>query len=147
MIEPLRTDQIEAAKAVISEVCREFFGRSPLDYEDMDDVGAFYAEPNGCFLVLVDGGRVVGTGAVRRIDGQTCELKRMWFLPSYRGIGYGTEMAQRLLAFARHAGYERIRLDTSPVLEAAIRLYRRLGFRPIERYNDGPCGVFLMKEL
>jgi putative acetyltransferase len=146
-IKPLTDDQVEAAKAVIAEGCFEFFGQAPLAFEDMDDISANYAGPSGTFLVLIDDGQVVGTGAIRRLDDQTCELKRMWFLPPYRGKGYGTKMSELLLGFARSAGYKRVRLDTAPELESATKLYQRLGFGPRERYNDGPCTMFMEKQL
>jgi hypothetical protein len=44
-------------------------------------------------------------------------------------------------------GYQRVRLDTLTLLESANRLYRRLGFYPIERYNDGPGTIFMEKRL
>lgn len=146
-IEQLREHQIEAAKAVIREVCFEFFGQAPADFDDMEQIAEQYAAPWGTFLILLDGESVVGTGAIRRIDDRICELKRMWFLPSYRGRGYGSQMSAMLLDFARVAGYRRVRLDTAPELDAANRLYRRLGFQPIERYNDGPCSTFMEREL
>ena len=146
-IQRLTDSQIEAAKSVIAEGCLEFFGRPPAKFEDMDSISSMYREPAGTFLVLLDGQRVVGTGAIRRLDEQTCELKRMWFLPAYRGKGYGARMSEALLQFARSAGYKRVRLDTTPELAAANRLYRRLGFYPIERYNDGPGAIFMEKCL
>jgi putative acetyltransferase len=146
-IQPLRASQIKEAKAVIVEVCLEMFGHTPSLFEDMDRIASHYAAPSGTFLVLMDGERVVGTGAIRRLHEQTCELKRMWFLPAYRGKGYGTKMAEMLFEFARAAGYKRVRLDTAPELQAANKLYRRLGFYPIERYNDGPGTVFMEKQL
>ena len=71
----------------------------------------------------------------------------MWFLLPYRGRGLGAEMAKALLQFARSAGYTCVRLDTSAKLEEANKLYRRLGFRTIEPYNDGPCTIFMEKQL
>ena len=56
-------------------------------------------------------------------------------------------MAKALLQFARSAGYTCVRLDTSAKLEEANKLYRRLGFRTIEPYNDGPCTIFMEKQL
>jgi putative acetyltransferase len=56
-------------------------------------------------------------------------------------------MAGLLLDFGRRAGYQRIRLDTCPVLKSANKLYQRLGFHPIDRYNNGPGTVFMEKEL
>jgi putative acetyltransferase len=146
-IDEIRSHEIDAAKAVIREVCFEVFGHEPLAFDDMDQVLVQYAAPSGIFLVLRDAEAIVGTGAIRRIDRQTCELKRMWFLPSYRGRGLGRAMVERLLEFARQAGYERVRLDTTPTLTAANRLYQRIGFRPIERYNDGPGTIFMEKSL
>ncbi|MFN7138320.1 MAG: GNAT family N-acetyltransferase [Limisphaerales bacterium] len=146
IIRPLQPEDIEAAKGVIVAGCREFFGTEPAAFEDMDTLSQ-YAPPQGLFLVLTCGNIVVGTGAVRSIDQETCELKRMWFLPSYRGHGFGKQMAEMLLDFARSAGYRRILLDTDPRQLAAQRLYQKLGFKRIDRYNDGPCSIFLEKVL
>ncbi len=141
--QPLSSGQIEEARAVITAGCIEFFGEAPKNFEDMDRISSQYVKPSGIFLVLMDNERVVGTGAIRRLDEQTCELKRMWFLPAYRGKGHGTRMSELLFEFASSAGYQRVWLDTSPLLEAANRLYQRLGFYPIERYNDGPGTIFM----
>ena len=113
----------------------------------MERVAKGYAPPFGVFLVVLDDDRIVGTGAIRRLDESLCELKRMWLLPEYRGRGYGTLVADRLLDFARNVGYSRIRLDTAPELHRATRLYERLGFARIKRYNDGPCTIFMERPL
>jgi len=146
-IQPLRADQTDDARAIVVAGCKEFFGRPPEDFDDMADIKAHYSPPAGTFLVLLDAGHVVGTGGLRCLDDQTCELKRMWFLPAYRGKGYGTKMAESLLEFARKAGYRRVKLDTSPELHAANRLYWRLGFYPVDRYNEGGCTLFMEKQL
>ena len=146
-IQLLKDSQIEAAKAIVTEVCLEFFGRAPVNFEDMDAISLQYVAPTGIFLVLMDDNQVVGTGAIRRIDEQTCELKRMWFLAAYRGKGNGTKMAGLLLDFARSAGYKRVRLDTSPSLAAACKLFLRLGFYVTQLYNDGPSTIYMEKLL
>ena len=146
-IQRLKPTQVDAAKAVVIACCLEFFGNPPQLFEDMDQIAAQYTEPSGIFLVLMDGDRVVGTGAVRRLDDATCELKRMWFLPEYRGKGQGMKISELLLEFARAAGYKKMRLDTVPELVAANKLYQRLGFHPIERYNTGPGEIFMEKDL
>ena len=146
-IEPLNACDLHFAKAVIRDVCLEVFGHEPAALDDMDQVPTMYTPPSGIFLVLRDGPAIVGTGGIRRLDDSTCELKRMWFLPAYRGRGLGRAMAERLLEFAKTAGYERVRLDTSRRLVKANALYARLGFTPIARYNDGPASIFLEKFL
>lgn len=58
-------------------------------------------------------------------------------------------MAQILFDFAKQAGYWKIRLDLANEERQpeALKLYRKLGFYPIERYNDSPCLVFMEKLL
>lgn len=146
-IRPIRANEVDTARDVIIAVCFEFFGQAPVAFEDMDDIDLHYSGDEGAFLVLASSEKVVGTGAIRRLDDSTCELKRMWFLKEYRGRGWGREMAYRLFDSARQKGYTRIRLDTSAVLTQAIGLYRGLGFQDIERYNDGPGTIFMEKTL
>ena len=143
----LHRDQLATARGVVTTGSVEFFGSEPKGFKDMDDLAEDYEAPGGTMLVLLDGEAIVGTGGIRRLDSETCELKRMWFLPPYRGLGYGRQMSEMLFEFARSAGYRLVRLDTDPRLAAANRLYARLGFRPIEPYNDGPCAIFMEKEL
>ncbi len=154
-IKPIQLHQVEEVKRVIIAVCSEIFQVSEdtiLRYDvmsDVDDVRSHYLDNNGTFLVLVDQGRVVGCGAIRRLNDDICELKRMWFLKDYRGRGLGMKMAQMLLQFAREAGYKRVRLDTANEEKQAqaLKLYQRLGFYYIERYNDSFCTVFMEKML
>ncbi len=59
------------------------------------------------------------------------------------------KLAQRLLDFARNIGYKKVRLDTLDEQKQvpALKLYKRLGFYAIERYNDSFCTVFMEKML
>jgi len=105
--------------------------------EDMDDVQKSYFDDNGSFLVMVDGDQIIGTGAIKKLDDEICELKRLWFLKEYRGKGLGYKMVQELLSFARSRGYKRVRLETDPVAQSqALNFYKRLGFYEIPRYSQ-----------
>lgn len=158
-IRPLKPVEIPQAKLVVATVCREIFTWEPTPEEilrrweksqhlaDIDDVEAHYFGNRGTFLVLADGERLAGTGAIRQLSHDTCELKRMWFLKEYRGKGHGARMAAQLIEFAQQNGYRSIRLDTGSNQHQAIRFYRRLGFEPIERYNESTCDFFMEKLL
>ena len=50
---------------------------------DIDNVKFDYFDNNGIFLVLIDGNRVVGSGAIRKLDDKTCTSWRMLFLKEY----------------------------------------------------------------
>jgi putative acetyltransferase len=73
----------------------------------------------------------------------------MWFHQQYRGKGWGLEMAQMLFDFARQTGYQKVRLDLAKAEQQsqAMKLYTKLRFYSIERYNDSPYEVFMEKCL
>jgi len=153
----IQHNQIEEAKQIVRAVCLEIWQDVLTDeqlrhYDSMSDiehVRSHYFDNNGVFLVLVDNEQVVGTGAIRKLNDEICELKRMWFLKAYRGQGWGRKMVQILFDFARQAGYRKVRLDLANEERQpeALKLYRRLGFYSIERYNDSPCNIFMEKVL
>lgn len=156
-IRPIQQHQIKQAKQVVTAVCldvwQDILTEEDLKFHDsmsdIEQVQSHYFDNAGMFLVLVDNEQVVGTGGIRKLDDKICELKRMWFLKTYRGQGWGWKMAQMLFDFARQVGYRKVRLDL--VNEArqsqALKLYSRLGFYSIERYNDSLCNIFMEKSL
>lgn len=98
-----------------------------------------YGLPGGrLYLLETPIGEAVGTGALRRLDDEMCELKRLYIRPAFRGHGLAEETVRRLIIDARAMGYRRMVLDTFPFLKAAIRLYQKLGFREIPSYNGAP---------
>lgn len=156
-IRPMTPSDLPAAKQVMLTVAAGIFApdhpaasfanRQSAPMSDVDDFERHYGPPGGAFLVAADGGIVIGTGAIRRIDDETAELRRMWMLADYHGRGIGYRLATELLAFARAAGYRRVRLSTDAQQQRAIGFYQRLGFYPIERYRDTDDDVFLERRL
>ena len=68
-----------------------------------------------------------------------CEMKRMWVRPKFQGLGIGRKLAESLIDQARQHGYTAMYLDTVPAfMKAAHQLYGKLGFVPVERYNNNP---------
>jgi len=146
------------AKRVIYRVAKDVFNDSrPLDesiafYEergelkDMDNIEQSYFENGGTFLVTTEDDTIIGTGAIRKLDNRVCELKRLWLLSEYHGQGLGYRMIKRLLSFAKEKGYQRIRLETSPVYQkGAVEFYKRLGFYEIPIPNAGEDEDVLME--
>ena len=85
--------------------------------------------------------------ALRRLDGERCEMKRLYVQPQYRGRGLARQLIRRITEDARQIGYRCMLLDTLPVLEDAVRLYRQLGFYEIPCYNDSPVESTLFFQL
>jgi putative acetyltransferase len=154
-IRPLQLHQVEAVRQVIIQICCEIWQVSEAevhaqdDMSDLEDVESHYFKNRGTFLVLLEQGNVVGSGAVRCWSADICELKRMWLLKEYRGQGFGLSLAESLLEFARQSGYQKMRLDLRDAHRQAqaLKFYQRLGFGFIERYNGSPCTVFMEKVL
>jgi ribosomal protein S18 acetylase RimI-like enzyme len=74
-------------------------------------------------------------------------MKRLYVRPAARGSGVGRELVEASIVRARELGYATLRLDTLSRMDAARALYRSLGFRPIERYNENPIEGVLFFEL
>jgi GNAT superfamily N-acetyltransferase len=98
-----------------------------------------YAPPLGLFVIAQDDeGAVCGCGALRWMDEERAEIKRMWVSPAHRGQGVGSGLLTRLEDLARAAGRTVVLLDTNGALVEAIAMYDRHGYERIERYNDNP---------
>ena len=57
------------------------------------------------FLAALDDYRLIGTGAIRKLDRDIAELKRIWLLDEYHGQGIGFRLVNLLFNFARAQGY------------------------------------------
>lgn len=113
-----------------------------LSFQDLEgEIAAFpskYMPPEGALLVCDHGGALAGGVAMRRIDAQICEMKRLYVRPDFRGHGIGRILAEAVIDAARQVGYRRMRLDTLPGMDDAQRLYALLGFAEIAPYYENP---------
>ena len=104
----------------------------------------------GAFLVAFIRQNPVGCGALRRVDANTTELKRMYVDPAARGLGVGRAILNALEQEARNLDAERIVLETGDRQPEAMALYERSGFRRIPafgEYVDSPLSVCMEKRL
>jgi len=159
-IRQINPDEIPFAKQLIYRVAHQVFHdtrslkESMAYYEsqgqlhDIDDLQQTYFDNSGIFLVMTDDDQIIGTGAIRKIDEEICELKRLWLLFEYHGKGLGYRMMQELFAFAREKNYQRMRLETERGHQnRAFDFYKRLGFYEIPRYSDNEDDVAMEMTL
>jgi GNAT superfamily N-acetyltransferase len=115
--------------------------------EELADAEKKYGYPGGrMYLLLVDG-KTAGCVALTRNDDDYCEIKRLYVRPEYRGRGCSTLLSRKVMEDARKIGYKYMRLDTFPFMKSAIRLYEKLGFQYVERYNDNPAADAIFMQL
>jgi GNAT superfamily N-acetyltransferase len=115
--------------------------------EEVRDLPGDYAPPSGTLLLARNEGEVVGCVGVRAFDPATAEMKRLYVRPAGRGTGLGRTLAEAAIRFATVKGYERMRLDTLPMMGRAQELYRSLGFVPIDAYRFSPVPGTVFLEL
>ena len=105
---------------------------------------ATFTPPAGVFLVVEDdSGAAAGCGGIRMLPSPAVgvvryEVKHVWLTPEARGHGWAGALMEALEAEARALGATELVLDTHHTLEGAARLYARLGYEPIEPYNENP---------
>lgn len=114
--------------------------------EEVKHLEVKYGPPGGRLYLALWDGEPAGCIGLRRMDGENCEMKRLFVRPRFRDKHIGGELVRQIIDDARTIGYAHMLLDTFPFLDSAIRMYRALGFCEIERYNDNPIdGCVYMK--
>jgi putative acetyltransferase len=107
-------------------------------------------QPNVTFLVARVDGRAAGCGAFVRHDASYAELKRMFVMPEFRGLGLGRQILERLETLIESHGLNVIRLETGVSQFPAIGLYQRFGYQlrgPFGGYPNDPLSIFMEKTL
>lgn len=97
------------------------------------------------FWCLLSKDGVIGTAAVKKINGSTAELKALYLLSEYRRKGFGFKLLDTAIKFAKGRRYQRVVLDSMSQYSDAIRLYEGYGFKRIERYNDNQYADVFME--
>ena len=144
--------------AVIRAVMPEFGADGPgfaIHDPEVDHMSAAYAGAGAAYFVVVDStGQVVGGAGAAPLEGGepgVCELRKMYFLPAARGQGVGEALLRHCLTVARDLGHRCCYLETLSGMDQAIRLYRKLGFRPLcaplGRTGHGGCDQWFALEL
>ena len=157
LIRPIRAEDDPRIADIIRTVMPEFgaigCGFAISDTE-VDWMSRAYAAPRSAYFVVERDGVVLGGGGVAPLEdgpGDTCELRKMYFLPEARGLGAGAAMMSSCLDAARGFGFARCYLETLTGMDAAMRLYARSGFRRIEARmgttGHGGCNTFYLMDL
>jgi GNAT superfamily N-acetyltransferase len=122
---------------------RELYDGLDMDSDDMPRAGADeLGPPAGTLIVGWMDGEPVCVGGVKRLNERTCEIKRMYVSPAWRGRGVARALLGELEATARRLEYEVARLDTGPKQRGARGLYESAGYTEIQNFNANPVASF-----
>ena len=122
---------------------------------ELDHLSAFYnADARRAYFVAVDSAeRVTGGCGIAEFGSATgtAELQKLYVSPEAQEQGLGRRLVTEAERFARKAGYERIYLETHHNLQAAVHLYRVLGWQPLDAplpgSLHGTMDIFMIKKL
>lgn len=152
---PPRIIRAESAEeiALARELFREYAASIGVDLcfqsfeQELAGLPGRYASPEGRLLLAFCDGKLAGCVALRKLDDETCEMKRLYLRPEFRGRSLGRRLALRIIDEGRSIGYRRMQLDTLPLMRDAICLYRSMGFKEIAPYTSNPVPGALFMEL
>ena len=141
--------------ARVRDLFREYwdsFGFTPCFQNFGDELAALpgdYVPPAGRLALATVDGEAAGCAALRRIDAERCEFKRLFVRSRYRGTGVGHQLLAWIVAEAKAAGYRALLCDTMPAMAEALAMYERAGFERTVPYSARPTegAIFLRREL
>ena len=156
-IRPIESRDDPAVAALIRTVMPEFGAVGEgfaINDPEVDWMSKAYADPRCAYFVVERDGVIAGGGGIAPLtggDGDTCELRKMYFLPSLRGLGAGAALMDTCLDAARAHGFRQCYLETLCGMTAAQKLYAKSGFARIDgKMGDtghGGCNTFMVREL
>jgi len=133
---------LEYAQSLGFSLCFQNFDK------ELAELPGDYAAPDGRLLLAEHEGKVAGCVALHRLESNTCEMKRLYLRPEFRGKRLGGALAECVIAEARRIGYHRMRLDTvEPLMGDALAMYRKMGFKEIPPYRPNPIAGAIYMEL
>lgn len=108
-----------------------------------------YGTPKGALFLAYYNNEAVGCIALQPLEDGSCEMKRLYVKPDFRKYKIGEALAQQLLETAKSLSYKTMKLDTLERLQAAINLYKKLGFTITTAYYQNPLPevVYMEKAL
>ena len=131
----------EYARLLAIDLCFQNFA------DELTGLPGAYAPPRGRLLLALIDDQPAGCVALRPLQNNACEMKRLFVPPAFRGQGIGRKLAEQIIAEARQIGYAVMKLDTLPRLQPATDLYTSLGFSPCRPYYNTPLKETVFLEL
>ena len=124
----------------VRNIFREYASSLGVDLSFQDFEHELEALPDYYVVIFMarENGQLAGCVALRHLDDETCEMKRLYVRPAFRGRDLGRTLATHVIEEARNRGYKTMRLDTLPSMRTAMSLYESLGFRDVDAYRFNP---------
>jgi ribosomal protein S18 acetylase RimI-like enzyme len=116
----------------------QYFSLEPFDLAQLENPEQTILAKGGEIIFAKIGAHIAGTVALIPSEEGVWEMIKMGVSPEFQGKGAGELLGKQILEVARQKGATKVRLYTHTKLEAAIKLYHRLGFVSCEL----ECGAY-----
>lgn len=134
------TDYEQKHQPQFERLNREWIER----YFHMEDVDLFVLQhpeqailaKGGAILMALYDGEVAGTVALRKLGDEVYEFTKMAVDTAYRRRGIAEKLSLAAFEKARALGASKVILYSNTMLEGAILMYRKLGFREVPIENS-----------
>jgi putative acetyltransferase len=146
-------DWQKSDRQTAAEVIRSVLSEYGLAWEaegadrDVLEVEEFYLKPGGEFWVIEHQNQIIGTGAYYPIERgeKAVEIRKMYILPKFRGLGLGKYLLQQLETAIFKNGFTQIWIETASVLKEAVQLYEKNGYIPSTGVETERCDRVYVK--
>jgi len=151
-----RKDNHELSLVIRSVLIEMGVPKTGTAYEDkeLDAMYEAYLGLRTIYYVVIEGKKILGVAGIAPLkegDPSVCELQKMYFSPKARGKGIGQKMIDACINFAKSNDFKLCYIETMPNMEAAQKLYKKLGFNYIDHPmgNTGHCScpIWMTKSL
>jgi N-acetylglutamate synthase-like GNAT family acetyltransferase len=153
--------QIASAKRLVRGYIDWFFALVPGSDTDpafrgweaeLKSIPGRFIPPMGRYLLAETEGHAAGCIVLKPVTNDTCELKRLFVHPSYRGKAIGQELVKAFLVEARVSGNKHAVLDSHVSMTGAHAIYRQFGFGVVAASEDFPeelksSVIFMRRDL
>jgi len=155
---PIEARDEQGMARVIRTVMNEFRATGPgssIGDAEVDNMHGAYRGSRHAYFVARRGNDPIAGAGFGPLEGRdaddVCELRKMFALPSARGLGIGRRLLELCLTGAREAGFRTCYLETLQHMHRARALYEKAGFRPIAmpmgHTGHYACDRWYVKEL
>ncbi|MGY8948848.1 MAG: GNAT family N-acetyltransferase [Flavobacteriales bacterium] len=150
------SDNLEL-ESVLSTVMREFNipeKGTALSDPELKNMFNAYQNKSSIYYVIISDNKILGGAGISKLKNSNkniCELQKMYFLKSARGIGLGKIMIEKCLNDALIFGYEDCYIETMHNMKSAQKLYLFQGFKyikkPMGNTGHSSCPVWMLRKL
>ena len=144
---PYSTELSPYFKSINKAWVEQLFAIEPFDQAQFDSPEETIIKPGGTIIYAKSGEEIVGTVGLHKVSDGVYEMIKMGVNEDAKGKGIGMILAKAIIEKAREMGGKKVVLYTHSKLSPALKIYQKLGFKPVELEEGKYCRCDIKMEL